>query len=244
MSNSFVLAPIVPEEQARTAQVIGAEAVAKLADARVAVFGVGGVGGHLAEALARANVGHIDLFDRDVVSLSNINRQVVALHSTVGRPKVAVMAERIKDINPQAEVGAHEVFYLPETADAFDLSGYDMVADAIDTVTAKVELAVRCHAAHVPLISAMGAGNKLYPERFTVADLSKTTTDPLARIMRRELGKRNIRHLTVVYSEESPLPPQTAADGERVPPGSLSFVPGAMGLIMAGEIIRRLIGIR
>ncbi len=231
----------IPEEQTRTAQVLGVEAVTKLATAHVAVFGIGGVGGHVAEALARAGVGHIDLFDRDVVSLSNINRQVVALHSTVGRPKVAVMAERIMDINPLCEVKAHEVFYLPETADAFDLSGYDMVADAVDTVAAKVELAVRCHATEVPLIAAMGAGNKLYPERFVVADLAKTTTDPLARVMRRELKKHGIHHLTVVYSEEVPIPPQMAADGERMAPGSLSFVPGAMGLIMAGEIVRRVI---
>ena len=232
----------IPEEHTRTAQVLGADALGRLTAARVAVFGVGGVGGHIAEALARTGVGHIDLFDRDVVSLSNINRQVVALHSTVGRPKVEVMAARIRDINPLCEVKAHEVFYLPETADAFDLSGYDAVADAIDTVAAKVELAVRCHAAGVPLVAAMGAGNKLYPERFTVADLSKTTTDPLARVMRRELKKREIQHLTVVYSEEPPLPPQTATDGERLAPGSLSFVPGAMGLIMAGEIVRLLIG--
>lgn len=235
--------PPISEEQTRTAQVLGVDALSRLAAARVAVFGVGGVGGHVAEALARAHVGHIDLFDRDVVSLSNINRQVVALHSTVGRPKVEVMAERIKDINPACEVRAHEVFYLPETAHAFDLSGYDMVADAVDTVAAKLELAVRCHAAGVPLISAMGAGNKLHPERFTVADLSKTATDPLARIMRRELGKRGIRHLTVVYSEEVPIPPQTVTEGGRPAPGSLSFVPGAMGLIMAGEMVRRLVGL-
>ncbi len=230
----------IPEEQTRTAQVLGIEAVHKLAAAKVAVFGIGGVGGHVAEALARVGVGYIDLYDRDAVSLSNINRQVVALHSTVGRAKVDVMAERIRDINPSCMVTAHEVFYLPETADAFDLSHYDFVADAVDTVAAKVELAVRCHAAGVPLIAAMGAGNKLYPERFTVADLAKTATDPLARVMRRELKKRGIEHLTVVYSEELPIPPQTTPDGERMAPGSLSFVPGAMGLIMAGEIVRQL----
>lgn len=229
----------VPEEQSRTARVIGADAVARLSEANVAVFGVGGVGGHLCEALARSGVGHITLFDGDTVSLSNINRQSVALHSTVGRPKVDVMKERISDINPGCEVNAVYGFYTPENAASFDLSLYDFIADAVDSVPAKIELAVRCAGAGIPIISAMGAGNKLHPELFRIADLSKTAADPLARVMRRELGKRGIRHLTVVYSEEQPVLSENADLSERAP-GSLSFVPGVMGMIMAGEIIRRL----
>lgn len=233
------------EEHSRTARVLGWEAVERLKNTHIAVFGIGGVGGHLTEALARAGVGKLSVFDRDTVSLSNINRQMVALHSTVDRSKVEVMAERIKDINPHCEVYAHHLFYLPETADSVDLSQYDYIADAIDNMAAKIELAVRAQAAGIPMISAMGAGNKLYPERFTVTDLYKTTTDPLARIMRRELKARGIKKLKVVYSEEPPLPPRPEAceEGERPSPGSLSFVPGVMGMIMAGEIIRDVIGI-
>lgn len=230
----------VPEEHSRTARVLGADAIEKLARARVIVFGVGGVGGNLCEALARAGVGHITLVDRDTVSLSNINRQVVALHSTVGRPKVEVMAERIRDINPSCEVVTHETFYLPETADTFDLSAYDYVADAVDTMSAKLELAVRCDRLGVPLIAAMGAGNKLYPERFVVTDLYKTTTDPLARIMRRELKARGVKKLRVVCSDEPPVPVAYTPEGERLVTGSLAFVPAVMGLIMAGEMIRSL----
>ncbi len=234
-----------PEEHSRTARVLGWDAVETLKNSHVAVFGVGGVGGHLTEALARAGVGRLSIFDRDTVSLSNINRQAIALHSTVGRPKVEVMAERIKDINPACEVFAHHLFYLPETADGVDLSQYDYIADAIDNMAAKIELAVRAQAAGVPMISAMGAGNKLYPERFTVTDLYKTDTDPLARIMRRELKARGVKKLKVVYSDETPLPPrpETCTEGERPSPGSLSFVPGVMGMIMAGEIIRDLVGV-
>lgn len=230
----------VNEEHSRTAALLGEEGVARLSRARVAVFGIGGVGGHLCEALARAGVGALDIIDRDTVSLSNINRQAVALHSTVGRPKVEVMARRIQDINPACTVGAYEVFYLPDTADTFDLSSYDYVADCVDTVSAKVELAVRCHAAGTPLIAAMGAGNKLHPERFRLSDLSKTDTDPLCRIMRRELKARGIRHLTVCWSDEPPLPSRAVGEDGRPAPGSLSFVPSVMGLIMAGEIIRTL----
>ena len=235
----------MPEEHSRTARVLGWDAVERLKGVHVAVFGIGGVGGHLAEALARAGVGSISLFDRDTVSLSNINRQVVALHSTVGQSKVAVMAERIRDINPHCTVYPHHLFYLPETADGVDLSQYDYIADAIDNMSAKIELAVRAQAAGVPMISAMGAGNKLYPERFTVTDLYKTATDPLARIMRRELKARGVKKLKVVYSEESPLPvrPEACDEGERPSPGSLSFVPGVMGMIMAGEIIRDVAGV-
>lgn len=233
----------VSEEQSRTARVLGDEAIQKLASARVAVFGVGGVGGHLCEALARAGVGELTIIDNDCVSLSNINRQAVAFHSTVGRQKVEVMRDMIRDINPACRVTAIEMFYSPENADSLDLSGFDYVADAVDSVPAKVELAVRCHRLGVPLISAMGAGNKCHPELFRLADLSKTAMDPLARVMRRELARYGIRHLPVVYSEEPPLPVKTDADGRRTVPGSLSFVPGVMGMIMAGEIIRTLCGI-
>ena len=228
----------IPEAFSRTARVWGEDAVANLADARVAVFGVGGVGGHLCEALARAGVGQIDLIDRDTVSLSNLNRQIVALHSTLGQPKVEVMRARILDINPACRVTVHEMFYLPETADSIDLSVFDYVADAVDTVAAKMVL--RCQAAGVPLICAMGAGNKCHPEQFRIADLFRTNTDPLARVLRRELGKRGIRHQTVVYSEEVPLPVRQEGGDRRAVPGSLPFVPGVMGMIMAGEILRTL----
>lgn len=233
----------VPEEQSRTARVLGTDAVAKLAQAHVAVFGVGGVGGHLCEALARSGVGALTVIDNDRVSLSNINRQAVAFRSTVGRLKVEVMRDMIRDINPDCRVTAVELFYSPETADSVDLSAFDYVADAVDSVPAKVQLAVRCHQLGVPLISAMGAGNKCRPELFRLADLSKTSMDPLARVMRRELSKYGIRHLPVVYSEEQPLPLRTTEEGGRAVPGSLSFVPGVMGMIMAGEIIRSLCGL-
>ena len=232
----------IPEEHTRTAALLTEAGLARLMAARVAVFGIGGVGGHLAEALARAGVGHLTLVDRDTVSLSNINRQAVALHSTVGRPKVEVMADRIRDINPTCEIAAHEVFYLPETADAFDLSAFDFVADCVDTVAAKVELAVRCEAAGVPLIAAMGAGNKLHPERFRITDISKTETDPLARVMRRELKARGVKKLLCAWSDEPPRTTGIPGDNGKPAPASISFVPSAMGLLMAGEIIRRIAG--
>lgn len=232
------------EEHLRTAALLGTAALSRLQNAHVAVFGVGGVGGYLAEALARAGVGAIDLFDRDVVSLSNINRQIVALHSTVGRPKVEVMRERILDINPDCRVTVHNVFYLPENADEFPLEIYDYVADAVDTVSAKLELALRATRAGVPILSAMGAGNKLDPTRFTVTDIAKTEGCPLSKVMRRELKARGIRHLPVVFSPEppAPLPPDAppADPSLRRPPASISFVPSVMGLVMAGEILRQL----
>lgn len=233
----------VPEVFSRTARVWGEEAVARLSEARVAVFGIGGVGGHLCEALARAGVGHLHLIDRDTVSLSNLNRQIVALHSTLGQPKVEVMRARIADINPDCHVTTHEMFYLPETVDSIDLSRFDYVADAVDTVAAKIELVTRCQAVGVPIICAMGAGNKCHPEQFCIADLFKTDTDPLARILRRELSRRGIRHQTVVYSREQPLPVRhSEEDGHTTAtPGSLPFVPGVMGMIMAGEILRHLV---
>lgn len=230
-------------EHSRTAALVGEAGMERLTAASVAVFGIGGVGGHLAEALARAGVGHIHLIDRDTVSLSNINRQAVALHSTVGRPKVEVMAERILDINPFCQVEATVAFYLPENAHEFPLSRYDYVADCVDTVAAKLELAVRCQAAGIPLIAAMGAGNKLYPERFRISDISKTETDPLARVMRRELKKRGVSKLLCVWSDEPPQSSLVTGDDGRPAPASISFTPSAMGLIMAGEIVRTLSGV-
>ena len=232
----------VKEEFSRTAYVFGEDAVEKLRRSRVAVFGVGGVGGYICEALCRAGVGHIDIFDRDTVSLSNINRQIIALHSTVGREKVAVMKERMLDINPDCEINAHNVFYLPENADEYDLSKYDYIADAVDTVAAKLEIATRAYTLGVPIISAMGAGNKIDPTRFEVADINDTSVCPLARVMRRELKARGIKKYKVVYSKEEPRKSGvTDPESGKAIPGSLSFVPSAMGLIMAGEIIKDLI---
>ncbi|MBE6676108.1 MAG: tRNA threonylcarbamoyladenosine dehydratase [Ruminococcaceae bacterium] len=230
-------------QHARSLPLLGEQGLERLQNARVAVFGIGGVGGHLCEALARAGVGELHLFDKDTVSLSNINRQAVALHSTVGLAKVEVMKARIADINPDCRVIAHEVFYLPENADEYDLSEFDYIADAIDTVSAKVELICRAKAANVPIISAMGAGNKLDPSAFRVADLAKTQACPLARIMRRELGARGIRHLTVVYSEEKPRPSLLPSEHGKHTPASVSFVPPTMGLIMAGRIVCDLSGV-
>ena len=232
----------IKEEHSRTAYVYGEEAINKLSQARVAVFGVGGVGGYICEALCRAGVGHIDVFDRDTVSLSNINRQIIALHSTVGRPKVEVIKERMLDINPDCEINAYNVFYLPENADEFDLSGYDYIADAVDTVAAKLEIAERAYKNGVPVISAMGAGNKTDPTRFEIADISDTTVCPLARVMRRELKAREIKKYKVVYSKEEPRKSVvTDPESGKAIPGSLSFVPSAMGLIMASAIVNDLV---
>ena len=220
----------------RTEMLLGAEAMKRLFQARVAVFGVGGVGGFAAEALARCGVGHLTLIDNDTVSVSNLNRQIIALHSTIGRYKVEVMKERIGDINPAAQVEAVRLFYLPENADQFDFSSFDYVIDAIDTVKAKIELAVRCHQQGIPFISSMGAGNKLHPEAFEITDISKTSVCPLARVMRKELRARGIRHIKVVYSKEDARKPQ----GEQRVPGSIAFVPSAAGLVLAGEVVRDL----
>lgn len=229
------------EENKRTALLIGEEGVEKLKNSSVAVFGVGGVGGYVCEALARAGVGRIDIFDKDTVSLSNINRQIIALHSTVGRSKVSVMKERIEDINPYCTVNAYEMFYLPENADSIDLSVYDYIADAVDTVSAKIELAVRAQSLGVPMISAMGAGNKL-ETNFTVSDISKTEVCPLARVIRRELRTRGVKGLKVVYSKEEPRKSgATDPESGKSIPGSISFVPSTAGLVMAGEIIKDLI---
>ena len=233
------------EETCRTQMLLGSDAMEKLAHARVAVFGIGGVGGYVCEALARAGVGAIDLFDNDCVSLSNINRQIIALHSTVGEAKVEVMKARIQDINPDCRVTAHQVFYLPENAYLYPLENYTYVADAIDTVTAKIELAVRAREAGVPLISSMGTGNKLDPTRFAVKDIFKTSGCPLARVMRRELRARGIDRLKVVFSDEPAAQlhgDQGTEIGSKHPPASLSFVPSVAGLIMAGEIVKDIVG--
>lgn len=238
---------------------LGEQALQKLASSRVAVFGVGGVGGYVVEALARSGVGRIDLIDNDTVALSNFNRQIIATMDTLGRDKVDVMAERILSINPEAVVYRHKCFYLPETADRFDFSAYDYVVDAIDTVTGKIQLILQAKEAGVPVISAMGAGNKLDPARFEVADLYETSVDPLARVMRRELKKRGVDELKVVYSKEKPIQPAAetqeeekaaavkpgagAEDGghqRRSTPGSLSFVPSVAGLIIASEVVKDL----
>lgn len=232
----------ISEEFSRTAYVFGDGAIEKLNNARVAVFGVGGVGGHICEALARAGVGQIDIFDRDTVSLSNINRQIIALHSTVGKPKVEVMKNRILDINPDCKVVANDVFYLPENADRFDLSEYDYIADAVDTVSAKLEIITRAYSLGIPVISAMGAGNKTDPTRFEVADIYDTSVCPLAKVMRKELKTRGVKKLKVVYSKEEPKKSGVIdSESGKAVPGSLPFVPSVMGLIMAGEMIKGLI---
>ena len=217
--------------------------MSRLVRARVAVFGIGGVGGHCVQALARAGVGAIDVFDDDVVSLSNINRQAVAMSSTLGRPKVEVIRDQILDINPAAVVTCRKMFYTPENADGVDLSVYDYIVDAIDTVKAKVELICRANAADVPVISAMGAGNKLDPTAFRVADIYQTSVCPLARVMRTELRRRGVKHLKVVYSREGPVRVVADETGGRHAPGSVSFVPPVMGMILAGEVIKDLVGI-
>ena len=231
------------EQFLRTAFLLGSDAMEKLRNARVAVFGLGGVGGYTVEALARGGIGRLDLIDNDTVSRSNINRQILATHSTLGLPKTEAAKRRVLDINPSAEVRTYDVFYTPETADQFDFTQYDYIVDAIDTVTGKLCLVQQAVAAGTPIICCMGTGNKLDPTRFEVTDISKTTMCPLARIMRKELGKRGIKHLKVVYSQEEALTPtgweeEAAAIGKRQIPGSVSFVPGAAGLILAGEVIK------
>ncbi len=228
------------EPFSRTALLLGQEAMERLSRSRVAVFGVGGVGGYVCEALARSGVGALDLIDKDQVALSNINRQIIATHKTVGRDKTDVMRERILDINPGAEVRVYPCFFLPETADRFPFSEYDYVVDAVDTVTAKIELAVRAQEAHVPMISSMGAGNKLDASAFRVADIFETRVCPLARVMRRELKKRNVEHLKVVYSEEEPLKQEESLKQEGKLIGSVAFVPSVAGLILAGEVVKDL----
>lgn len=246
----------------RTELLFGKEAMQKLASARVAVFGIGGVGGFTAEALARSGVGAIDLIDDDKVCLTNINRQIIALRSTVGKYKVDVAKERLKGINPDIKINTYKTFYTPETADLFDFTQYDYVVDAIDTVTGKIELAVNAQKSGTPIISSMGAGNKLNPEKFEVADIYETSVCPLARVMRRELKSRGIKRLKVVYSKEKALTPiddmaisckehcicppgtQRKCTARRQVPGSTAFVPSVAGLIIAGEVIKDITGVR
>lgn len=231
------------KEFSRTERLLGAHAMQKLAAARVAVFGVGGVGGFAVEALARSGIGALDLIDNDTVAITNINRQILATHSTLGKFKVDVAAERIADIAPACKVTTYKTFFLPECESAFDFTLYDYVIDAIDTVTAKLALVKKATEANVPVISAMGAGNKLDPTTFEVADIYQTSVCPLARVMRRELRKLGVPSLKVVYSREEPL--QTDGDDEqdgvrRSVPGSVAFVPSVAGLILAGEVIKDL----
>ena len=232
----------------RTELLLGTEALEKLKNSRVAVFGVGGVGGYTVEALARSGVGKLDLIDNDTVSLTNLNRQIIALHSTIGQYKVDVAAARVKDINPDCEVKAHRMFYLPETAEQFDFAEYDYIVDAIDTVSGKLELAQRAQAAGTPIISSMGAGNKLDPTAFEVADISKTSVCPLARVMRIECRKRGIKKLKVVYSKEQarrPLgKPSESSSVRKDIPASNAFVPSVAGLIIAGEVIKDLCDVK
>ena len=235
------------ESWKRTAMLLGKDAVQKLQNARVAVFGLGGVGGYVVEALARSGIGALDLIDNDSIGLSNLNRQILATHATLGLPKTEAAKTRVLDINPHCAVTTYEVFYTPETADRFDFTKYDYIVDAIDTVTGKLCLAERAVAANVPIISSMGTGNKLDPSAFQVADIAKTSMCPLARVMRRELGKRGIKHMKVVYSQEEAMEPKGWEEearelGKRQIPGSVSFVPGAAGLLLAGEVIRDLAG--
>ena len=228
----------------RAELLLGEEALEKLRSARVALFGIGGVGSFAAEALARGGVGHITLVDGDTVSITNINRQLSALHSTVGKEKTAVMAERIADISPETEVETYPVVYGAENRDLLDFSIYDYVIDAIDTVTSKLILIEEAKKAGVPVISCMGTGNKFHPERFEVTDISKTSVCPLAKVMRKELKVRGIKNVKVVYSKEEPQKPAASTEtGKRQIPGSLSFVPPVAGLLLAGEVIRHIAGI-
>ncbi len=230
------------DQFSRTELLVGAEGIERLRNSRVAVFGIGGVGGYVVEALARSGVGTLDLIDNDKVSLTNLNRQIIAMHSTIGRYKVDVAKKRVLDINPAAVVNTYRTFFVPETAADFDFHAYDYVVDAIDTVTGKIQLIVQADSACTSVISCMGAGNKMDPTAFRVADIYQTSVCPLAKVMRRELKKRGIRKLKVVYSEEVPIEVKAAAETEKKRiPGSNAFVPSVAGLIMAGEVVRELL---
>ncbi len=230
------------DQFSRTRLLVGEEGIDKLSKARVAVFGVGGVGGYVVEALARSGVGAFDLIDNDTVCVTNINRQIIATHDTVGRYKVDVMKERIHSINPDAIVNVYKCFYLPETAEQFDFTQYSYVVDAVDTVTAKLDIVLRAQECGVPVMSSMGAGNKMDPTRFQVADIYKTSVCPLAKVMRRELKKRGVKKLKVVYSTEESITPSVSEEdtNKRSVPGSIAFVPSVAGLIIAGEVIKDL----
>ena len=245
----------------RTELLIGKEALERLSKAHVAVFGIGGVGGYVVEALVRSGIGNFDLIDDDKVCLTNLNRQIIATRDTIGRHKVEVMRERILSINPDAEVTTHRCFYLPENAQDFDFSSYDYVVDAVDTVTAKLEIVMRAKESNIPVISCMGVGNKLNPTQLEIADIYKTSVCPLAKVMRRELRKRGVDKLKVLYSKEEPITPLDDSEDtcrehcvcppgttrkctqRRAVPGSISFVPSAAGLIIASEVVKDLAGI-
>ncbi|SDB30938.1 ThiF family adenylyltransferase [Butyrivibrio sp. INlla16] len=239
------------EQFSRTELLIGENNVEKLKGSRVAIFGVGGVGGYVCEALVRSGIGEFDLIDSDTVDASNLNRQIIALHSTVDKYKVDVMKDRMLDINPDVKVNVYKCFYLPENAGDFDFSSYDYVVDAVDTVTAKVDIILRAKEVGVPVISAMGAGNKLDPSAFKVADIYKTKVCPLCKVMRKELKKRNVKNLKVVYSEEEPLKPEVretdmeglkaSGSSRRSTPGSTAFTPAACGLVIASEVVKDII---
>ncbi|NMA93853.1 MAG: tRNA threonylcarbamoyladenosine dehydratase [Clostridiales bacterium] len=226
----------------RTESIIGSEALKRLASSRVAVFGLGGVGGAVAEALARAGVGTLDLVDSDRISESNLNRQIIALHSKLGMLKTDAFEERIKDINPLCKVNKYELFYGEESADAIDLAAFDFIADCIDSVSSKLFLIERAKRLGVPIVSSMGAGNKLDPSAFEAADIYESSVDPLARLIRRECKKRDIESLRVVYSKEAPIKPLRDSSGHELPVGSSPFAPPAAGLLVAYEVVRGLIG--
>ena len=227
----------------RTELLIGAEGINKLSQSRVAVFGIGGVGGYVVEALVRSGIGEVDLIDNDKVALTNLNRQIIALHSTIGKYKVDVMEQRAKDINPNVKVKTYKTFFTPDTAQEFEFNKYDYVVDAIDTVVGKLELIEQTKKAGVPIICSMGAGNKMHPELFEIADISKTSVCPLAKVIRQELKKRKISKVKVVYSKELPIKPLLSDEKspKKQVPGSNAFVPSAVGLMIAGEVIRDLI---
>lgn len=236
---------IMANQFSRSEIIFGSESMEKLKSARVAVFGVGGVGGFTVEALARTGIGTLDIFDNDTVALTNLNRQIIALHSTIGKNKVDVFAERIHDINPDCKVNAKAMFFMPENANEVDFAAYDYVVDAIDTVTAKIEIILRCQEAGVPVISSMGAGNKVNPTMLEVSDIYKTSVCPLARVMRYELKRRGVKKCKVVFSKEPAVTPKGEIDEEcnkRVIPGSNAFVPSAAGLIIASEVVKDLCG--
>ena len=240
------------EQFERSRMLIGNEGIERLKNSRVAVFGIGGVGGYACEALVRSGVSSFDIIDKDTVSISNINRQIIATHSTITRPKVEVMKERMQDINPDVMVNAYETFFLPENALEFPFEEYDYVVDAVDTVTAKIELIMRCKSVGVPIISSMGAGNKLDASEFEVSDIYKTSVCPLAKVMRRELKKRGVKSLKVVYSKETPVKVRSVEEQSKGTsetneefkagrvPGSMAFVPSVAGLIIAGEVVKDL----
>ena len=238
------------DSYSRTQLLLGKDGMARLRNARVAVFGLGGVGGYVAEALARCGIGALDLVDHDTISITNLNRQILATRQTIGHDKAQVAAERVASIDPEIRVRPIKLFYGPDTADQFDFSQYDYVVDAIDTVTGKLALAAAAQASDTPIISSMGTGNKLDPTKFQIADISKTSVCPLARIMRKECAKRGIRNLKVLFSTEDPITPYSDSEsaeelpeGRRALPGSVSFVPSVAGLIIAGQVIKDIAGI-